>query len=116
MSSRIKLRKQKWARPKNAAPSTDLLTSALRKHQEGHIEEATKIYQAILSSSPSHVDALHFLGVAEHQLGQSERALETGFDAPSIREARLRKEADKWVEGWLVSARVPDSALHGSTP
>ena len=76
MSSRIKLRKQKWARPKNAAPSTDVLTSAIRKHQEGHIEEAAKMYQTILSSSPTHVDALHFLGVAEHQLGQSERALE----------------------------------------
>ena len=76
MSSRIKLRKQTWGRRKNAAPSTALLTSAIEKHQEGHIEEAAKIYREILSSSPDHVDALHFLGVAEHQLGQSERALD----------------------------------------
>ena len=39
-----------------------------------------------------------------------------GFIAPSLREVQLRKEADAWVEGWLVSARVPDSAHPGSTP
>jgi predicted TPR repeat methyltransferase len=29
-----------------------------------------------------------------------------GFAAPSLREVHLRKEAQKWVEGWLVSARI----------
>lgn len=28
-----------------------------------------------------------------------------GFTAPSLREVHLRKEARKWVDGWLVSAR-----------
>lgn len=74
MSSRIKLRKQKWGRRKDGPPG--LLTSAIKKHQEGHTEEAVRIYREILSSSPNHVDALHFLGVAEHQLGRSDRALE----------------------------------------
>jgi predicted TPR repeat methyltransferase len=76
MSSRIKLRKQKWGGRKSGPPTAELLVSAIKKHQEGHTEEAAKIYRDILSSSPDHVDALHFLGVAEHQLGHAEQALE----------------------------------------
>jgi len=41
---------------------------------------------------------------------------EAGFSTPSLREVQLRKEADAWVEGWLVSARVPAEDLHSSTP
>jgi predicted TPR repeat methyltransferase len=55
---------------------SDRLTSAIRKHQGGHLEEAATIYRSVLSGSPDHVDALHFLGVAEHQMGQSESALQ----------------------------------------
>ena len=33
-----------------------------------------------------------------------------GFAAPSMREVHLRKEAERWVDGWLVSARL--SPLH----
>ena len=29
-----------------------------------------------------------------------------GFAAPNMREVHLRKEAQKWVDGWLVSARI----------
>jgi predicted TPR repeat methyltransferase len=76
MSSRIKLRKQKWRGRKSSPPTADALAAAIRKHQEGQAEEAAKIYREILASSPDHVDALHFLGVAEHQLGHSEQALE----------------------------------------
>ena len=39
-----------------------------------------------------------------------------GFIAPSLREVQLRKEAGTWVEGWLVSARVPAADIGSSTP
>jgi len=29
-----------------------------------------------------------------------------GFVDPSVREVHLRMEAGKWVDGWLVSARI----------
>ncbi len=58
-----------------APESSDRLAAAIRKHQQGHAEEAATIYREILSGSPEHVDALHFLGVAEHQLGRSESGL-----------------------------------------
>jgi predicted TPR repeat methyltransferase len=32
---------------------------------------------------------------------------DAGLVGPDIREVTLRKEADKWVDGWLVSARAP---------
>ena len=35
---------------------------------------------------------------------------EAGLADPAIREVTLRKEAEKWVDGWLVSARIPDYA------
>jgi predicted TPR repeat methyltransferase len=76
MSSRIKLRTHQWGGRKNGLRIAHLLAAAIKKHQEGHPEEAAKIYRQILSSSPDHVDALHFLGVAEHQLGHSDQALE----------------------------------------
>jgi predicted TPR repeat methyltransferase len=41
---------------------------------------------------------------------------EAGFIAPSLREVKLRKEASTWVEGWLVSARVPAADLGSSPP
>ncbi len=36
---------------------------------------------------------------------------DVGIVGPSIREVTLRKEADKWVDGWLVSARVPPAPI-----
>jgi predicted TPR repeat methyltransferase len=40
---------------------------------------------------------------------------QAGFVEPSLREVHLRKEAGAWVEGWLVSARVP-AAYEVPTP
>jgi predicted TPR repeat methyltransferase len=60
---------------------------------------------------------IHLHGRYSHTSDYLLRTLtKAGFIAPSLREVKLRKEADQWVEGWLVSVHVPDSALHGSTP
>jgi predicted TPR repeat methyltransferase len=76
MSAKLKRRKRKLGRHATGQSVREDLASAIRKHQEGHIEEAAKVYRAILAASPHHIDALNFLGVAEHQLGQSEKALQ----------------------------------------
>ncbi len=49
---------------------------AMRQHQAGAVSEAMAGYRHVLASAPDHVDALHFLGVAEHQEGNSEAARE----------------------------------------
>ena len=48
---------------------------AIQIHQQGQIARAAAMYRRVLAAAPDHVDALHFLGIAEHQQGRSEEAL-----------------------------------------
>ncbi len=50
------------------------LEQALAHHQAGRLKEAEDIYRQILSSQPSHADALHLLGVVALEAGDAERA------------------------------------------
>jgi predicted TPR repeat methyltransferase len=91
MSSKMKLRGSKRHVPSDA----DRLTSAIRMHQQGQVEEAAAIYRQVLQRSPNHVDALQFLGVAMHQLGDHDgalaqlgRALALAPDHPDVRNNR----------------------------
>ncbi len=51
--------------------SRDELASAVRLHQAGDLVAATRLYESILHRDTSHADALHLLGLARHQQGQS---------------------------------------------
>jgi tetratricopeptide (TPR) repeat protein len=53
----------------------DTLQIALQHHQHGRLEEAARLYQAILADQPRHVEALHLLGVVAHQKGDHARAV-----------------------------------------
>ena len=44
---------------------------AVEWHREGLVRNAAEVYRRILSLDPDYPDALHFLGVALHQLGRS---------------------------------------------
>jgi tetratricopeptide (TPR) repeat protein len=52
------------------------LSTALRYHQRGQLEIAARHYQTILTANPDHPEALHLLGVLEHQVGNHSRAIE----------------------------------------
>jgi predicted TPR repeat methyltransferase len=54
----------------------DALVLATRSQREGRLPEAVNIYHQILAVVPECVDALHFLGVAEDQVGHPEAALQ----------------------------------------
>ena len=60
--------------PRSPYPSEstlqDQLSTALREHQSGRLEQAARIYQGILAQQSDHVDALHLLGVVALQQGQ----------------------------------------------
>ena len=51
------------------------LQRALTLHQAGGLDEAGRIYRAILAAQPNHFDALHLLGVVRHQQGRNAEAL-----------------------------------------
>ena len=53
----------------------DTLQIALQHHQHGRLEEAARLYQAILADQPRHVEALHLLGVVAHQNGDHAHAV-----------------------------------------
>ena len=58
----------------------EALRRAISAHKQGEIEQAERLYNAILKSMPNHPDANHNLGVLAKQLNMHERALEL-FDA-----------------------------------
>jgi predicted TPR repeat methyltransferase len=74
--SKVKAGRKQGQRGSATEAVAEQLAAAMQMHQQGRIAEAVAIYQSILSRSPEHTDALHFLGVAEYQMGNPERALE----------------------------------------
>lgn len=52
------------------------LERALACHREGRLAEAEAAYRGILEREPSHPDALHLLGLIEHQRGNAATAAE----------------------------------------
>ncbi|SMG16540.1 tetratricopeptide repeat protein [Paraburkholderia susongensis] len=48
---------------------------AFAAHRDGRLDDAERDYRATLEHNPSHVDALHLLGVLRHQQGQHEEAV-----------------------------------------
>ena len=46
------------------------LEDAFSLHQQGRLEEARFIYQAILEKNPDHFDVLHLSALAAHALGR----------------------------------------------
>jgi predicted TPR repeat methyltransferase len=80
---------------------------ALKLLQRGAIDDAAAAYRHVLASEPDHVDALHFLGVAEHQRGRSEEALELmtraaalapGYPDVHVNRARVLKRLGRLEE------------------
>lgn len=49
---------------------------AIALHQEGNIAAATALYREVLAEHPRHFGALHYLGVAACQSGQTESSLD----------------------------------------
>jgi tetratricopeptide (TPR) repeat protein len=54
----------------------NILHQAVQHHQHGRLDDAVRLYQAILTVQPGHLEALHLRGVVAHQQGDHERAVE----------------------------------------
>ncbi|WP_322062193.1 tetratricopeptide repeat protein [Paraburkholderia sp. J63] len=58
----------------DASPAARL-AGALEAHGAGRLEEAQATYRVLVERDPAHADALHYWGVARHQLGDHRGAL-----------------------------------------
>jgi protein O-GlcNAc transferase len=56
-------------------PQADTLAHAVALHRAGQIDAAAALYRAVLEQAPAQFDALHLLGVIEHQRGDAAAAL-----------------------------------------
>jgi len=65
--------------------SRDEFTSAVRLHQAGDLVAAARLYESILDRDTTHADALHLLGLARHQQGQSRLAVDLIGRAVALR-------------------------------
>ena len=52
------------------------LQQAVQQHQAGNLQQAERLYRAILHADGQQVDALHLLGVIAYQVGQHALAVE----------------------------------------
>jgi tetratricopeptide (TPR) repeat protein len=48
--------------------------AAVAAHRQGRLDEAARIYRAVLQGNPNHVDSLHYLGVLCNQQGRPREA------------------------------------------
>jgi Tfp pilus assembly protein PilF len=55
--------------------TTQTLTQAVEHHKNGRLEEAERLYKAILQTDPRHPDANHNLGVLAVSVGKPETGL-----------------------------------------
>jgi tetratricopeptide (TPR) repeat protein len=99
---------------------------ALTLHRQGRLDEANKIYDAILAADPRHGDALHLAGVLKHQQGRSVEALrlvaaalkakpdaaEAIMSHGVILDALKRHEEALASFDRLMAARAGDAVLH----
>jgi 2-polyprenyl-3-methyl-5-hydroxy-6-metoxy-1,4-benzoquinol methylase/tetratricopeptide (TPR) repeat protein len=58
-----------------SAEVAELSRRAVRHHQAGQLAEAEICYRKVLAIEPTHFDSLHLLGVAIHQSGRSDLAV-----------------------------------------
>ena len=53
-----------------------MLAQAMRRHGAGELDAAAALYRQVLATQPQHPDANHLLGVAAHQRGRHQQAVE----------------------------------------
>jgi tetratricopeptide (TPR) repeat protein len=82
----------------------DPLQAAFQLHQCGRVQDAARLYQAVLARNPNHADALHLLGVAAYQQDQHQQAAELIGRAIALRPAAATYYANL-AEVWRASGQ-----------
>jgi tetratricopeptide (TPR) repeat protein len=87
----------------------DPLQAAIQQHQLGRLQDAARLYQAILARNPNHPDALHLLGIAAYQGNQLQQAAEFIGRAIALRPAAATYYANL-AEVWRALGQL-DKAM-----
>ncbi len=58
------------------AATRGMLTAAMEHYQAGRLQQAEQTYRQILQTAPEHAEALYFLGLIGHQVGNNQTALD----------------------------------------
>jgi len=80
----LKGRKAK-AKTKGAKAIQERVLAAIAAHRAGRLDEAEKVYLAVLEADPDNVDALHYLGVLRHQQGRTALGIDFVLRAITLR-------------------------------
>src|SRR5437667_5901856 len=60
----------------NDVDTNELMRRAIEFHKQGDLDEAVRLYQAVLALDAGHFDARHMLGTVELQRGNLDEALD----------------------------------------
>lgn len=89
---------------------TAKLANAIEAHKSGKLADAEACYREVLEISPDHPNALHFMGVIEHQKDNNDVAIDLIRRAidqiPDMADAHSNLGAAYYAQGKLVSAEA----------
>ena len=92
--------------PSNARPNTaQALQRAAERHRQGQLDEAERLYRAILATQPNHFEVLYRLGTLHYQQGRYPEALRYVGAALKVNP----KEPAAWSNLGFVQASLGDS-------
>src|SRR5690348_16601586 len=92
------------------APTPQDLLNAIRLHQAGDLPRAEASYRRILAADPDQPDALHYLGLLAHQVGQHGPAWELMRRAIALRPRSASFHSN--AAPVLLALGKPDEAIH----
>jgi tetratricopeptide (TPR) repeat protein len=87
----------------------ELLDQGLKHHQAGRLQEAASVYQQILQANPLNANALHLLGLVQHQQGLHEAGIENIRRAIDV-QPRVEIMWENLIEIFLTLGRNRDAA------
>src|SRR5207237_1110419 len=94
-----------------APNAANLFAAAMSHHGAGRLTEADRLYREALALDPTHVDSLHYLGVAAYQSGRPEVAVEFIGKAISLAD-HLASPHNNIGEALRALGRLDEAVMH----
>ena len=76
------------------APAESDFDRAVERHRAGRLDEASGLYERVLTADPNHYEACRLLGLLTFQRGQADDAVRRLQEAKRLLDARLITDAE----------------------